>query len=341
MIATKDIYNSEGKVLIAKGVKLTERYLNRLKNFNITEIEVREEPGDVGETIALSLDPITLTRDELELLVNQSIRRLIKPDAKKQDLRLLVEEVFEEILRDHALLNVMFKIKLTGDTTFFHAVQVAVLSVSTGMQMELGKTPLVQLGKAALMCDFGKCFLDRELLHHIGTYDARQATMMHEHTIAGYMFLKNEFAEEIALGALQHHERFNGSGYPQHLHNDKMHLYARIISVSDVYMALRSHRAYRAAYQPYEAIEYILGAGDYLFDSRVVNSFNEIVIIYPLGSVVQLNDGRAGLVTGTRATYSQRPEITLMFDKQMMPIQHDVMDLTVHPTAFITRVLHE
>lgn len=341
MIVTKDIYNSSGKVLVAKGVRLTERYLTRLKNFNVKEIEVHDDPDLLGETIGLELDPIALTRDELGLLVNHAIRRYVKADSQKQDLMLLVEEVFEEILRDHRLVNNMFKIKVIGDTTFFHSVQVAVLSVSTGMQMELSRSELVKLGKGALMCDFGKCFLDRSLVQYEGSFDDRQTTVMKEHTISGYMYLRKEFDEEIALVALQHHERYDGSGYPRGITNEHIHLFSRIVSVADVYLALRSPRAYRPAYQPYEAIEYILGAGNYLFDSRVVRSFNEIIIIYALGSIVEINDGRVGLVTGTRATYSQRPEITLMFDQQTMPTEHEVMDLKVNTTAFITRVLHE
>jgi HD-GYP domain-containing protein (c-di-GMP phosphodiesterase class II) len=192
MIVTKDIYNSTGKILVAKGVKLTERYLTRLKNFNIKEIEVHDDPDLLGDTIGLELDPLTLTRDELGLLVNQAIRRFVKTNTEKQDLMILVEEVFEEIFNDNDLINIMFQIKVIGDTTFFHSVQVAVLSVSTGMHMDLSKSDLVRLGKGALMCDFGKCFLDRKLIHYDGSFDARQITMMQEHTISGYMRLKKK-----------------------------------------------------------------------------------------------------------------------------------------------------
>lgn len=342
MIVTKDIYNSDGKVLVAKGVKLTERYIDRLLDYRVRTIEVHDDTAPQHEEkLDLPLDPLALTKEEVELFVNRSIRKLIKTDAKKQDLMLLVEEMFEVITNDSLVLEYLFKMKVIGDRTFFHTVQVAVLSVATGLQLELGKPELISLGKAALLYDIGKIFLPRDILTASEKYTDKQQTIMREHTISGYMLLQTKFDETIAAVALQHHERYDGSGYPRRVDNDQIHLFARIVAVADVYMALKSYRSYRPAYQPYEAIEYILGAGGYLFDSRVVSAFTEVCAIYSLGSVVQLNDGRAGIVSGINRSFSQRPEVTLMFDKQMLPTPPETVDLSRKPTSFISRVLHD
>ncbi|THF76588.1 HD-GYP domain-containing protein [Cohnella fermenti] len=341
MVVNKDIYNSDGRVLVAKGVKLTERYIERLRDFNVKAIEILQEQ-EIREAHRLAnIDTCKVTKEELELHINRSVKSLIKTSLGKPDLMLQVEEAFDLILQDQAVVENMFKTKLIGDRTFFHGVQVAVLAVATGLQLELDRPSLTLLGKAAMLFDIGKIFLRRDLLIHQEEYDETQKLIMQEHTISGYMLLRSIFPEEVALVALQHHERFNGSGYPRNLSNDELHLFSRIVSVADVFIALKSHRYYRQAFQPYEALEYILGAGGYLFDSKVVSAFNEIIVLYALGTVVQLNDGRSGIVTALHPVFGQRPEVTVLYDEQMQPISGEVLDLAAHPTSFIVRVLHE
>lgn len=341
MIVYKDIYNSDGKVLVAKGVKLTQRYIQRLRDFNIRSIEVRRETEPDMKVEEKFTNLWRQTADDIAFHANHAIKRHLKTDTDKQDLMLLVEEQISLILNDHSVIKHAFRLKVVGDGSFLHSIQVAVLSLAIGLELALSKSSLLLLGKAALLYDIGKTHLHRDLLLSDQTYSDAQKNIMQEHTVSGFKLLSHQFPEEIALVALQHHERFNGSGYPYRMRNDALHLYSRIVAVADVFIALKSRRQHRQAFQPYEAYEYILGSGDYLFDSRVVNAFHNIVVLYPPGTVVQLNDNRIGLVTAIHPKYGQRPDLALIYDAEMRALAHQRLALSEHPTCFITRVLHE
>ena len=135
---------------------------------------------------------------------------------------------------------------------------------------------------------------------------------------------------------MSHHERFDGSGYPNGLGGEEIPLFARIIAVADVYSALTADRPYRSAYQVSEAIEYIMGNADRQFDAIVVAAFLKIISPYPIGSCVRLSSGERAVVSKQNPENPLRPVVFLMDDPTaVIDLYHDKCFYNVVVTALL------
>lgn len=166
-----------------------------------------------------------------------------------------------------------------------------------------------------------------------------EKSKLEEHVFVGFQILQERFPEEICLPAYQHHERFDGSGYPNGIKNDKMHLFSRIIAVTDVYTALSTNRAYRSAHPTNEVVEYLLGSGDVLFDYHIVSSFLKAINIYVTGSLVLLNNGDIGMVTEIENKPIGKPVVKLLYDKEWRSLYGKEIDLSSSHLYTIKRVI--
>ena len=122
--------------------------------------------------------------------------------------------------------------------------------------------------------------------------------LMRKHPVLAYRIIHNElgYPEEVALVALQHHERWDGRGYPKSLVGDEISPFARIVSVADAFQAMVSDRPYRSPLTGYTAMRSILSENGKRFDPEILKAFIRTVGIYPLGSLVVLDNGAVGVV---------------------------------------------
>jgi HD-GYP domain-containing protein (c-di-GMP phosphodiesterase class II) len=115
---------------------------------------------------------------------------------------------------------------------------------------------------------------------------------------------------------VQHHERYNGEGYPDRLSGSRIHPYARIAGLADFYDAMTADRVYRPAMASHEVYEFIMGSGNFYFDYNVVLAFLRNITAYPIGTMVHLNDGSIGVVTGCQRGFSHRPAVQVTMDSR-------------------------
>ncbi len=120
--------------------------------------------------------------------------------------------------------------------------------------------------------------------------------------------------------ALQHHERYNGEGYPRGLKGEAIHEYARIVAIADVYDALTSPRLHRARYSPSEAIEYLFANGNSLFDLKILEKFAKHIAIYPVATTVILSTNQMGVVTKVHQDAINRPIIRILKESNGDPV---------------------
>lgn len=181
---------------------------------------------------------------------------------------------------------------------FFHSVNVAILSLLMGMELGLGTDDLQNLGLAAILHDIGKMFVNSEILHKPTSLAPDEYKEVKQHVKLGYNFLKATFEipAQVYVAVLQHHERYDGKGYPNELGGDNIHLFGRIIAVTDVYDALTANRPYRKPIPASKALDYIVSGNGTLFDRRLTNIFVRKVAHYPVGTYVRLNSGHSGIV---------------------------------------------
>src|SRR5690606_37562448 len=129
----------------------------------------------------------------------------------------------------------------------------------------------------------------------------------------------------------QHHERYDGRGYPRQLKGHEIHEYAQLIAIADVYDALTSVRPYRNRLRPSEAIEYLYGTGNAQFDLALVQRFTEHVCIYPVSTTIMLSTGQIGVVSANHKGSVQRPTVRILRDADGLELKSPYeIDLRKH-----------
>jgi HD-GYP domain-containing protein (c-di-GMP phosphodiesterase class II) len=176
----------------------------------------------------------------------------------------------------------------------------------------------------------GKVYIPKEILNKRSTLTEHEFSIIQTHPEKGYEFLKEHSAVPAAVypGVLQHHERYDGTGYPKGLKKDNISMASRILGVTDVYDALTSDRPYRKSLKPSESIEYIMGGSGTLFDPAVVADFLQKVSPYPLGTAVLLSNGCKGIVIHKHQDNCLRPQVRIVKhgDKKVTPYIVDLKE---------------
>ena len=167
---------------------------------------------------------------------------------------------------------------------------------------------------------------------------------VHQHCQYGYQIL-NEYASVapvITQTIFEHHERWDGSGYPRGLKGSDISPYARILAITDTYYALVSRRPHRQIYWPHEAIEFIMAYSGELFNPELARLFTKLVPLYPTGVMVKLNTGETGIISDPRPGFIGRPTVRICSDKHLEELAKPYdMDLTEseHQHRLVTDVV--
>jgi len=355
MTVNNDIYGASGQLLIKKGVSLTESYIHWLRRHGIKNvdvslsesapeikpIEVKRLSRGVKVDRPVQIRPkyiASFHKDLLSELPSLCRKILIAPGIDPQMMREILLQL-NSVIQIPAVLDGLMKVRLSGEHALSKAVQVATLAIVIGQKMGLDNKQLNNLTIGALLYDIGNFWIDRRLLAANRQFDEQEKRVIEEHTVIGYNTLKEIFDEEIARVAYQHHERYDGTGYPNKISKDGIDLLARIVSICDVYMSLVMPRPYRQKYEPLEAMEYILGAGGTFFDPAIIPFFLEIIPVYSVGSMVELSNQCIGIVVKTEDKPLGRPIVEILYDESGKPKQDTFMDLTEHLTVSIKKIL--
>ena len=172
------------------------------------------------------------------------------------------------------------------------------------------------LGVGAILHDVGKMWVPTEVLNKPGRLTDEEFAVMKKHTEYGHELLARqpELSFLVAHCAFQHHERINGTGYPRGLGGEEMHLFAKIISVADVYDALVMNRPYKSGMSPSDAMEFLFSNVGSHFEIDIVSQFSRKVSMYPLGTQVTLSDGREAVVVNLHDSVPNRPIVRILGD---------------------------
>jgi HD-GYP domain-containing protein (c-di-GMP phosphodiesterase class II) len=148
------------------------------------------------------------------------------------------------------------------------------------------------------------------------------------------------YPEDIAVAALQHHEHWDGRGYPRGLRGEDIHLFGRVVGVADTYDAMISERPYRNSIIAYSAMKAILSDNGKRFDPQVLKAFLESMGVFPIGSIVQLNDSSVGRVTANHPDAPLRPRVELLLDASGTALEHrEHVDLLERKNLFIVKAV--
>lgn len=337
----KCVYDSFGRILLVQGTPLTAKYIQRLKDLEYKSVYV-----DNGNAEFVEVDEAV--SEETRMRVFQATRKaLLNVSAgnsiHEKRVKEVVSDVIDEIVSNRDTIIHLTDIRSMQDHTFGHSVNVCILSVLTGMSLGFNQLKLMDLGTGALLHDIGKAKLLDEVNSEQKLTEAG-FQLIQKHCDYGFQVLKNTDNISIlsAHVAWQHHERYDGSGYPRKLSGKAILEFARIVSIADVYDALVTDRPYRGRMLPHQVIEYLEQRQGLDFDPDIVPEFIRNIAPYPIGSLVTLNSGEKGIVTVVKRQNPTRPKVKLLSDSQGYPIEETCFrDLMVEPSVFITDVLKE
>lgn len=342
MMVAKTIYGEHSKVLLAQGVALTEQYIDRLKKLGIMSLYVTDETlGDieVDETISeqTRVETVKFARETFS-----SVKINAKMNVKK--VNQMVERIIEEIMNRKNFVQCLVDIRAMNDYTFAHSVNVTVLCLITGIGLGFAHDKLKQLAVGALFHDIGKLVLPEQLLMKEEALTDEEAAEVQKHAATGFEILRKIEGVNLlsAHVAYQHHERFDGTGYPRSLREIGINEYARIVAVADCYDNLTADRPGKPRHYPQQAVEYlIMNSGTY-FDPEIVKDFVGNIAIFPVGTMVILNSGEKGVVVKAHKGFPTRPVVRIVKDRAGGPVNPPFdVDLLDKHVYFVTGVLAE
>lgn len=214
------------------------------------------------------------------------------------NLEPLVEEISGSVMRNPGALVSLARLKNQDDYTYLHSVAVCGLMIALGRQLGFDDQQLREAGMAGLLHDIGKAAIPLDILNKPGKLTDDEFTRVKSHPVAGHeMLLEANGVGDIPLDVcLHHHEKIDGSGYPDKLDDEAISLYAKMGAVCDVYDAITSDRPYKKGWDPSMAIRKMNDWASGHFDNRIFQAFVKAVGIYPVGSLVRLESGLLAVV---------------------------------------------
>lgn len=243
----------------------------------------------------------------------------------------LVDEISLSVSRNPGALLSLARLKTKDDYTYLHWVAVCALMIALGKQMGVQGSELKSLGMAGLLHDVGKMGIPDQVLNKPGRLTDEEFIVVKSHSVKGWeMLSKCPHVEAVALDVcLHHHERVDGTGYPDRLSGDALSLYARMGAVCDVYDAITSNRCYKAGWAPAEALRKMAEWQDGHFDESVFRAFVKTVGIYPVGTLLKLKSGRLAVVVEQSSQSLLKPLVKVFFSSRSnVPIAMEIIDMS-------------
>ncbi|MDD5092904.1 MAG: HD domain-containing protein [Dehalococcoidia bacterium] len=354
MQLSSPVFDKYGDMLLPAGTELVDNYLKSLQNNGVWELLI-EDPR-VSDLTIKPLVKLDMQKEAVE-----AMRRLIninknkKGDRRKNldddDMfasRLEVERLTYAIVQA-ILISPLGEPDSSGcllveDFHYVQPVQSTTLAILLAREVGLSNTALLNVGKAAMLQNIGYIWLSSPLWEKRTPLTQAENTEFEKHPLYGAEILGQyeRVPPAVVEAVAQHHERFDGTGYPNGVKGWDVSPLAQLISIAETYYGLVSARPGKKPIMPADAFDYIMAEGGRMFDPELVKVFARRVPIYPSGVMVKLNSGETGIVTNVNLGHIGRPVVRVVKDTNGKDVNPPIdMDLTtpVYQSKKITELL--
>src|SRR6056297_85538 len=347
---SKPVFMDGENLLVPEGIEIKQKDIDRLLRWEVGEVQTEGEPlsenGETPQDKSFFGDGATFEYNKaVDLADNIFLQTNDGGLPDKIDTDEVVENVFQLLIeKPDQLIGPMFQVQNTQHSLSQSAVNCIILAVLIGKNLKLPNYQLVNLATAAFLHDIGMTKIPKAILNKSGALTEKERKVMTTHPIYSYRIITRDlgYAEEVGRTALYHHERWDGKGYPKQLKGKEIPLTARILSVVDAYEAMVRERPYRDSMIGYRAMRQILNDNSRRFDAEILKVFLKSMGIYPVGSIVILNDGSVAKVVQNQKEVPLRPVVRILVSSSGRKIpteQQKEVDLISASGSFIVKAV--
>jgi len=368
MIFSKPVYSEGDSLLVPEQVPIRQREIDFLNDCNIiyvltagTLVNDKEKSSDkkpsksekspstakkVPRKFSISdvednVGPYRAYKNLIEKLstVFTNLKNDVGVEMRNVDN---ISMILLQDLREHPdkFIKYILGGEVSGQELAKSSVNTAILSALTAQELKLTNHKIHNIVSGALLHDVGMLRLSRGITEKKGGLSDAELEQIKSHPIHTSRIVTKELlgSQEVNLIALQHHERWDGNGYPDKLAGPAIDMGARIVSVADAFEAMVSKKSYRDSLSGYQAVKNLLADNARRFDPAVIMAFTKVMGIYPIGSIVRLNENSIARVVSINTIAPVRPVIQMLTDKNgdTLPLgQQTTINLLTMKTLFI------
>ncbi len=341
MCVAQDVCDPKGRILIARGQRMSDYHVIRLRKFRIQSIFIDERHGEPAvrpDRSEVRDKCMTVLAASTAHIGEELSGKSISLDAEA--IGSATETLIEALLRSRNPLVTLLDVSTDSDRLLQHSVNVAVLATVLAIDLRVPQAMLRDLSVACLFHDIGLIFLPEKVREKSGHLTANDVLAIAKHPQLGFEHLvRSEAVSAVASNIVwRHHELLDGTGYPERLAADKISPLVRITTVAEIYDSLTTARFGHPAYMPDAAISFLIAGAGRLFAPEIVGALCRRVALYPAGSAVQLSTGECGVVAGVLPSAPTRPVVLVSIDNRGKQLREPmVVDLTQEKNRTVAR----
>lgn len=323
-----------------------------------SKIETRKaQPSQAKAALPISLDNELIKASKLYKNAKALQNKIIKQIEQERslpvdDIRTTTDSMVDSIFRNEDALTCMSRLQTKDSYLTEHSLNVSILMSVFAKYLGIDKRVIQELTLGAFLHDIGKVMIPAEILNKRGALTVKEHKIMQSHVALGLKMLEETPSiSHIAVQMVkEHHERLDGSGYPNQLKGDEISRYGRMIAIIDSYDAMTCERPYKKSVHPINAFKTLVSESS-LYDEELVEKFIQCLGVYPVGTLVKLNSGKLGLISKLNKKKPLHPHVRVFYNTRMnqaIPIKEinlseskykDQIDCCIKPEEFNINLL--
>jgi len=240
-----------------------------------------------------------------------------------EEVRQVVQSLAQAVSQNRTALLSLTALRNYDNYTFTHMVNVSILAMAEARGLGIDGPAFRAIGMAGLMHDIGKVRTPHQILNKPERLNEEELVIMRRHVLDGAELLRRipDMPAAVPVVAFEHHLRADGSGYPEGVERDSLNLATQLVSVADVYDAMRSQRAYQHAHSTDRILAVLRDQDAHHFDQHLIRRFVQLLGIYPPGNFVKLNTGVFAVVMRANPGDPYRPKVRVVLDRSARPVE--------------------
>ena len=344
-VTAENIYSRDGSLLVREGTIISYEMISKLKKHKVNfrdvlsqiSLEYKEPALIPAEEMKASLKSVQTVFEDVISDDRISTESSI-PENHIKLVKTVINSLMDTLSSSEELLYRVTEVIGVDDYTYRHSVNVTILTILTAKAMGYVESEIKEIALGALLHDIGKALVPGNLIKKKGRLTPEEESIMKTHPQVGYELVKDlDILPRSVKDIIRlHHEKLDGSGYPNQVSGLNIPKYVRLITVCDMYDAMTTTRSYRKRMPLHTALEILMKDAVYKIDADIYRQMTSTICLYPTGMGVVMSDGRVGIVSEYRHQCPTRPLIQIVeFNIKEGQIHVESVDLQESKTLFI------